>query len=117
MTSATGIDPTELPSPIRDYLAAHAERRTGDAARLFDPDAVVVDEGRTYRGTEEVLEFLTTAGSEFTYTTTLVGCERADDDHWLVGIRLDGNFPGGTADLTYRFTLSGGHIAELVIGV
>ena len=29
--------------------------------------------------------------------------------------RLEGNFPGGVADLNFRFTLAGDRIAELVI--
>lgn len=115
MTSPTGTDHDDLPTTIRDYLAAHAVRNTDEAIGLFDPGAVVVDEGRTYRGTDEVLDFLTSAGSEFTYTTTLIGFERTDERHWVVRNRLEGDFPGGIADLSYRFALDGDRIAELVI--
>jgi hypothetical protein len=33
----------------------------------------------------------------------------------LVDNRLEGTFPGGVADLQYRFVLRDGRIAELVI--
>lgn len=85
------------------------------AIQLFAPGAIVVDEGRTYRGTDEVLDFLRNAGSEFSYTTTLVGYERTDDERWTVRNRLEGDFPGGVAELGYRFTLDGARITELVI--
>ena len=117
MTSPTSIDPAELPTTVRSYLAAHAARDTDAALQAFGPDAVVVDDGRTYRGTDELLDFLRNAGAEFTYTTTLLGWEHIDDDHWVVRNHLEGDFPGGVADLTYRFAMDGDRIAELVIAV
>lgn len=76
---------------------------------------MVVDEGQTFRGTVEIMRFLSDAGAQFTYTSTLTGAQRVDDDRWVADIRLEGNFPGGTADLKYRFTLAADLIAELVI--
>jgi hypothetical protein len=35
---------------------------------------------------------------------------------YLVGTHLEGDFPGGAVDLSYRFTLRGGQIARLEIG-
>jgi ketosteroid isomerase-like protein len=115
MTSPTSIDPTELPTTIRSYLIAHAARDTDAAVQTFSPDAMVVDQGRTFRGTDGVLEFLQNAGVEFRYTTELVGSERIDDEHWVVLNHLEGNFPGGVAELSYRFTIDGDRITELVI--
>ena len=99
MTTPTSIDPTELPATIRGYLAAHAARDTDAAIEAFSPDAVVVDQGRTFRGTDEVLDFLRSAGAEFSYTTELVGAQRIDDEHWVAANHLEGDFPGGVADL------------------
>lgn len=115
MASATNIDPTELPDVIHDFLLAHRARDADTAIAAFTPDAVVADEGRSFRGTEQVLEFLGSAGAEFTYTTELVGAERTDDEHWAALIRIEGDFPGGVADLTYRITLDDGRIFELLI--
>lgn len=115
MTSATNIDPTELPEVIRSFLVAHIARDADTAIASFSPDALVADEGRSFRGTDEVLEFLRSAGAEFTYTTELVGAERTDDEHWAALVRIEGDFPGGVADLTYRVTLDGARISELFI--
>ena len=115
MTTPTSIEPDQLPAPIRGYLAAHAARDAETALRAFTPTAVVVDVATTYRGTEEIRGFLSRAGAEFTYTTTLVGAERTDDAHWVAAHRLEGDFPGGVVDLRYRFAMDGDLIAELVI--
>ncbi|MGY2079548.1 nuclear transport factor 2 family protein [Modestobacter sp. SYSU DS0657] len=115
MSTPTSIQPDQLPAPIRGYLAAHDARDADAALRAFTPTAVVVDEGITYRGTEEIRGFLTKAGAEFTYTSTLVAAERTDDAHWVATKHLEGDFPGGVVDLRYRFAVDGDAIAELVI--
>ena len=115
MTTPTTIQPPDLPAPIRDYLAAHVARDADAPIRTFAQDAVVTDEGRTFRGTEEILGFLRHAGSAFTYTTELTGAQRVDDERWVAVHHLAGDFPGGVVDLAYRFTMRGDLIAELVI--
>ncbi|MGY1717641.1 nuclear transport factor 2 family protein [Blastococcus sp. SYSU DS0552] len=115
MTETTSIRPDQLPAPIRGYLAAHEAHDADAALRAFTPTAVVVDDGTTYRGTEEIQRFLSRAGAEFTYTTALVGAQRVDSAHWIAVNHLEGDFPGGVVDLGYRFTMDGDRIAELVI--
>jgi len=104
-----------LPTTIREFLAAHVVRDPA-AIRAFTPTAVVVDDGRTYRGTDEIVRFLAGAGAQFTYTTELVGVQHPDDRHWVATHRLAGDFPGGVAVLDYRFTTDGDLVSELVIG-
>ena len=115
MTTPTTVQPADLPAPIRRYLAAHVARDADTAIAAFAPDAVVTDEGRTFRGTEEVLGFLRHSGAEFDFTTELTGAQRVDDEHWVAVDHLVGDFPGGVVDLTYRFTTAGDRITELVI--
>ena len=115
MTTPTSIQTDQLPATILRYLAAHDAGDADTALRAFTPTAEVVDDGTTYRGTEEVRRFLTKAGAEFTFTSTLVSAERSDDAHWVATKHLEGNFPGGVVDLRYRFAMDGDLIAELVI--
>lgn len=115
MTTPTSIQPGELPSTIRGYLTAHTAHDVDAALRAFSPTAVVVDDGATYRGSDEIRRFLAKAGVEFSYTTELVGAERVDDTHWVATHRLEGDFPGGVVELGYRFAMADGLIAELVI--
>jgi hypothetical protein len=115
MTTPTSIPPDQLPAPIRGFLTAQEARDVDAALPAFTPTAVVVDDGTTYRGTGEIRDFLSKAGSQFTYTTTLVGAERTDDAHWVAVHRLEGDFPGGVVDLRYRFAMDGDLVAELII--
>lgn len=115
MSPATDRPSDLLPAVVREYLAAHAARDHEAALRAFAPDAVVTDEGRTYRGTAEVADFLAHAGEPYTYTTEVVGAQRVTAERWVVVVRLDGDFPGGTAELRYRTTLRDGLVSELLI--
>ena len=115
MTTPTSIQPSQLPATIRGFLAAHTARDTDTAVRAFSAAAVVVDQGQTFRGTDEILGFLRDAGAEFTYTTELIGAQCIDEARWVATNRLEGDFPGGVAELDYRFTMHGDRIAELVI--
>ncbi|MDD9206755.1 nuclear transport factor 2 family protein [Georgenia sp. 10Sc9-8] len=114
--SFSTIQPDQLPATIRDYLSAHAARDIDAALRAFSPRAVVVDQGQIFRGTSAIHGFLREAGAQFTYTTELVGAQRVDDARWVATNRLEGDFPGGVAELDYRFTLDGDVITELAIG-
>ncbi|WP_309133422.1 nuclear transport factor 2 family protein [Cellulomonas sp.] len=115
MTTPTRIPPSELPAVLRGYLTAHEARDVDAALRVFTPTAVVVDDGTTYRGREEIRRFLSRAGAGYRYTTELVAAQRVDDTHWVATNRLEGDFPGGVVELGYRFALEGDLVAELVI--
>ncbi|GHF53485.1 ketosteroid isomerase-like protein [Amycolatopsis bartoniae] len=104
-----------LPATVTAYLSAHEARDADAALRHFTPDATVVDEGQARHGHAEIREWLLKAGSRYTYTSTLTGTERVGDDHYVATHHLEGDFPGGVADLHYRFTLHNGRIARLVI--
>jgi SnoaL-like domain len=106
---------TALPEVISRYQQAHDRHDTDGALSAFARDASVADDGQEYHGTDEIRRWLDTAAREFTYTRTLLGVDAVGADAWDMANRLEGNFPGGTVDLRYRFVLSGGLISELVI--
>ena len=105
----------ELPAVIRAYLPAHQARDVESAVTAFAADAVVTDEGRTHRGRAEIRAWLGSAGSGYTYTTDFVGASRAGAGRFDVVQHLAGDFPGGSADLHYRFVVDGASITRLVI--
>jgi ketosteroid isomerase-like protein len=115
MTAPTSIPPDQLPVTIREFLTAREARDADSALRAFSPTAVVVDDGSTYRGAEEIRRFLSEAGAPFTYTSTLVAAERTDAAHWVAVHRLEGDFPGGVVVLHHRFALDGDLVTELRI--
>jgi hypothetical protein len=114
-THGTEIAPDGLPEAITTYLTAHQARDLGAAMAHYTADAAVTDEGRTYRGADEIRAWLATSASQYTYTIELAGALRIDDNHYDARHHLEGNFPGGVADLHFRFTLRDGLIATLVI--
>jgi ketosteroid isomerase-like protein len=115
MTQHTDLPSELLPTTVREFFAAHVARDAGTASSFLAEDAVIVDQDETFRGRKEVDAFLRDAGSEFEYTTEQIGARRVDDTHWVVTVRLEGTFPGGVAELDYRFTVRDDLIAELVI--
>jgi len=112
----TEIPSASLPTTVRDFLVASTVHDADTAVAFLAEDAVIVDQGETFQGRAQVHAFLRDAGSEFEYTTEEIGAHRVDDTHCVVTVRLEGTFPGGVAELDYRFTLRGDLIAEIVIG-
>jgi ketosteroid isomerase-like protein len=109
------IDPVDLPQTITGYLKAHRARNLDVAMSSYTPDATVTDEGRTYHGRDEIRAWLSRSASEYTYTFELTGATQTGEDLYDVTHHLEGNFPGETADLHFRFTLRDGAILRLVI--
>jgi len=115
MTQHTDLPSDLLPATVREFFAAHVVHDADTASSFLTEDAVVVDQDETFRGREEIHAFLRGAGAEFEYTTEQIGARRVDDAHWVVTVRLEGTFPGGIAELDYRFALRDDLVAELVI--
>ncbi|MEW2287312.1 nuclear transport factor 2 family protein [Streptomyces sp. NPDC047841] len=114
-TSTTAPGTHELPGVVHRYLEAHTARDTAAAVAALTADATVTDDGHTYRGRAAVAQWLDGAASEYTYTTELLSAHRDAADHFTVTQRLRGDFPGGTVDLRFRFTLDGDLISRLTI--
>jgi ketosteroid isomerase-like protein len=104
-----------MPESISRYLDVAADGDTATVLGCFTDDAVVHDEGQTFHGSDEIKRWRETVTSRFTYTVTVLAVEKVSPDKWVVPVRLDGNFPGGTAHLRFRFTLRDSLISELTI--
>ncbi|RCK71280.1 nuclear transport factor 2 family protein [Desertihabitans brevis] len=112
METNTTID--QLPTTIRAFLQAQEARDADTALALLTPGAVITDVGESFSGEDSLRRFVSEAGAEFTYTSTITKVVR-DGATWVVGHHLEGNFPGGTADLDYRFALDGERVERLDI--
>jgi ketosteroid isomerase-like protein len=104
-----------LPDVISRYFERDADRDIDSIVSLFTNDATVIDEGEERRGIAEIRAWQTGAASKYTYTTEITGTKALGPDRHLVTGRLTGNFPGGTADLKWDFTIEGQHITQLTI--
>jgi len=90
----------------------------GDAdaiAACFTEDGEVKDEGETRQGRPAISEWWKGPATAFQYTVEVQDSQTHGVDRYVVFTRLTGDFPGGTVDLTNRFTLRDGLIANLEI--
>lgn len=104
----------DLPVPVGRYLTAHRDRDADAALAVLTPDATIVDDGRTHSGQEAIQAWLGSEASEYSYTIEPITAWRTGDEITVVQ-RLIGDFPGGTVDLRFTFTLASGRIDRLVI--
>ncbi|MGW1728336.1 nuclear transport factor 2 family protein [Streptomyces sp. NPDC002306] len=109
------ITPHDLPEVITRYLTAHRVHDTATALTTFTDDATVTDDGNTYRGSAAIERWLDRSATEFTYTIHLTNALQTDTAHYIATHHLEGNFPGATIDLHYRFTLRDDLIEHLTI--
>ena len=107
--------PSPVPDVITRYFEADARRDIDAVVALFSDDAVVIDEGKTERGINKIRAWREGPASRYQYTTEVFDTDRTGEDEYLVTGRLEGNFPGGTAELKWRFTLAGDRISHLHI--
>src|SRR6266481_3986433 len=106
---------TNLPDMISRYFERDADRDIDSIVSFFAEDATVIDEGEERHGTAEIRAWQTGAASKYTYTTEILGTKALGPDRYVVTGRLTGNFPGGTADLNWDFTIAGQYITGLTI--
>ncbi len=86
--------------------------------RCFTDDAAVSDEGQTWRGHDEIRAWRTGTAGKFQYTievldTTAAASPSTASERHAVHTHLEGDFPGGQVDLTFRFTVRDGLISTL----
>lgn len=105
----------QVPGIVRSYLTARDSGRYADAAALFAPDSVVVDDGRTYTGIDAIADWVTESATAVEHTTTLLEHDVVDTETVDLIVRIDGDFPGGTATLRQRFLTDFGVIRRLTI--
>lgn len=102
-----------LPKPIASYFAADK----GDSetfSRCFAENAVVKDEGHTYKGRAAIRKWKEDVSRKYQYTTEPFACEQKDGKT-IVTSRLTGTFPGSPVDLRFFFGLEGDKIVSLEI--
>lgn len=104
-----------IPAVITRYFAAQAGRDFDTLVTLFADDAIVVDEGKTRRGTKEIRAWRENVASIYEYTTDLLTVEAVGEGQYVARVRLEGNFPGGIVELRYRFIVAGDSIRRLEI--
>ena len=103
----------DLPKPIAAYFTAD-KGDSGALSQLFAENAVVKDEGHTYKGRAAIKQWKTGTSTKYEYTSEPVACEEKDGII-VVTSHLVGNFPGSPVDLRFFFLLEGDKVASLEI--
>lgn len=102
-----------LPKPIAAYFAA--ESGDGEAvSQCFAENAIVKDEGHTYKGRAEIRKWKVDASTKYQYTSDPFASE-SRDGKTVVTSHVVGNFPGSPVDLRFSFELEDDQIASLEI--
>jgi hypothetical protein len=100
-----------------DYFRIMDGLNKAAALELFAQGAVVVDDGQTYVGREEILAWLVGPASEFATTSSQLSVEQTGEAT-VVTVLIAGDFPGGRVELRHRFVQNlEGVIRELTISV
>lgn len=103
----------ELPAAALGFVDGWQGRDAGKVEALFTEAAVVADQGETFRGLDEIRSWISGSIDLFATTLTFLGAREVDG---MVGAsyRLEGDFPGGVAELEYQFHLDAeGQIVRL----
>ncbi|UHQ19400.1 nuclear transport factor 2 family protein [Lysobacter sp. KIS68-7] len=103
-----------LPTPIKLYLQADADKDESLFTQCFAPDAEVRDEGRTIKGVEAIRVWKRDAKKKYQYEVHPLAALQ-DGDMVSLTARLTGKFPGSPVELTYAFVLRDDRIASLEI--
>jgi ketosteroid isomerase-like protein len=103
------------PDAITRYFAAAAKRDADGVFALFTDDVVLKDEDQTWRGASGVRAWWKGPATAYQYTTEVLSVEPAGGAEYVARVRLEGNFPGGTVDLRYRFSVDAQRISRLEI--
>ncbi len=103
-----------MPAAVTHYLASHTHADKSQLEGCFHPDAVVHDEGGTFRGIDAIRAWKEAAAAKYRFRLQPLGVTRTGDTLKLLA-RVTGNFPGAVADLMHIFVLRDERIAALEI--
>jgi len=100
----------QLPPAIDLYVKAENSGDIQAMSECFAPNAMVRDEGRTYKGLAAIKEWKAETKRRYKHTVAPLQITGT-----VLQARLSGNFPGSPVILEFRFVLEGGKIVSLEI--
>ena len=103
-----------LPAAVTRYLEAANRFDPETASRCFTPDALVHDESKDYRGTDDIHDWVQATSQKYRPRFEVKHFD-SKDDQVLLTAEVSGNFPGSPIELDYEIALSGGLISKLVV--
>ncbi|SEP64013.1 hypothetical protein SAMN05428969_0263 [Devosia sp. YR412] len=106
----------KLAKPIANFIDANARLDIEGMTTPFSPDAVLLDNGKTFEGQAAIRRLF---DEEVLPVKAIFTPETATDDNGDIVLEGPGhgNFPGSPIRFTYRFTLAENAIKTLKISV
>ena len=104
----------DLPTPIAIYITAENSGDTEALAECFAENAVVRDEGHTFKGVDAIKQWKAETKKKYQYTVEPLTIAQ-EDGKIIVTNRLTGSFPGSPIELEFVFMLDGDKIVSLQI--
>jgi len=104
----------KLPKVIADLIAAQDKYDSKAFAETFSDEALVRDEGKTYRGKNEIRQWneMTNAKYKTKYEPLDI---KSEGDKVTLTARISGTFDGSPAIITYHFEIKDNKISSLQI--
>jgi hypothetical protein len=97
--------PLDLPEPLPRYFAAQNALDADLMTDCFETDATVHDEGGTYIGSKAIRGWKHDTIAKYGISIDPLEATQQDGKTVVVA-RVEGNFPGSPANLTYTFSVS-----------
>lgn len=103
-----------LPDAVARYFDAANRFDAESAAACFEPGATVIDEAKTYVGTEAIRDWMAHTGQLYQAHASPLSAQR-DGEGLVVSARVTGQFPGSPAELRFCFVLGSENISHLSV--
>ena len=104
----------KLPTPVAAYFAAEKRHDAHALAQCFADDAVVHDEGGTYKGVDAIERWNDAARKKYHHTVEPLDVSEGNGK-FIVSARLSGSFPGSPITVKHIFEIRGDKIASMTI--
>ena len=104
----------QIPEVIERYVATVNSNKMDALAAGFATDATVHDEGRIYKGTTAITNWMRETKAKYGHTIQALDAI-ARDDKTIITAQLSGNFPGSPVRLEFVFEMEDNMIKSLDI--
>ena len=104
----------KLPDILSQLLLAQNNFDSKAYADCFSTNAIVKDEGKTYKGREEIRQWNEETNNKYNIRIRVIDLYN-DTDAMILSVAVSGTFPGSPIELKYHFKLENGYIVHLKI--
>ncbi|MFL9838732.1 nuclear transport factor 2 family protein [Flavobacterium sp. ST-75] len=109
------MDTIDLPKVVLGLVKAQNDFDAVAYADCFSENAEVLDEGKTYKGKDEIKAWIEDANKRYQVTMNPVAFTKAGDTNNVLSAEISGSFPGSPLVLQYHLNIVNEQIHSLEI--